>query len=105
MKLAVFIEGVDVSDAVSATSIEITQNLSDRSSQAHLSFIQQSVGEAGVLAYYDEAKYDAAVYSADVQPMYTLTITNADTGDLQFSGSIRQIHPDRKRKGLRFSDC
>jgi hypothetical protein len=105
MKLAVQIEGVDVSDAVSATSIEITQNLSDRSSQAHLSFIQQSVGEAGVLAYYDEAHYDQDVYSADVQPMYTLTITDAVTGKLQFGGSIRQIHPDRKRKGLRFSDC
>lgn len=105
MRISVFVEGVDVSDAISATSIEINQNLSDRSSTARISFIQQTTTEANIVSYYDEAVYDSGTYSADVQPLAEVVITDATTGVRQFAGTIRQLHPDRKRSGLVFTDC
>jgi hypothetical protein len=96
-----FVNDADYSASVQAQSVEISQNITDRVSTAKITFISQ----AGGAARYDEAHYDADVYSIDVRELYEIRIEEYGTGTRQFAGTIRQIKPTRKNRNTVYLEC
>jgi hypothetical protein len=101
MRLAVFVNEADMTDSVHFDSLQITQNITDRVSQASLEFIVVGGGQSK----YDSAQYDVNVYGVDVRELYEIRIQDRGTGEKKFAGTVRQVKPVRKKKGLVFIEC
>ncbi len=100
-RLAVYVQGDDYTQSALIEGLEITQNVTDRISQATLSFVAQS----GAGTRYDESNYDEDVYSTDVRELYDIRIQDRDTGAGKFAGTIRKIKPVRKNQAIVFYEC
>jgi hypothetical protein len=101
MKIQVLVGDSDVTSTTLVDGLEITQNITDRVSQASVKFMAQT----GQAARYDEANYDEDFYSVDIQEYYDIKILDRDTGVKKFAGTIRQIKPVRKASQILFYEC
>lgn len=101
MRLKVYVNDTDMTAHVQAQSVEISQSITDRVSQAQLSFIAGGADPAR----YDTATYDSSVYGVDVRELYEIRVEEHGTGRKMFAGTIRTVSPERKRKDAVFLNC
>lgn len=95
MRLTVFLNNTNVSDAVEATSLTVNKDISSRISTASFTLLIRNVQE---VARYDApaSTYDAARYGVDVREMYAIEVKDIGLGVVHFGGQVSRVQYRRE---------